>query len=78
MSKDKLPRISYNEKELNDSFFIIQFLTQKFDKDLSIHLTHTQKAVSRAILKLIEESLSWYDYNNIRIESLNKILIIED
>jgi hypothetical protein len=61
LSKNKLPWISYNGEELDDSFFIIQFLTQTFDKDLSIHLTHTQKAVSRAMLKLIEESLSWYE-----------------
>ena len=54
-----MPWITLNEYELGDSFFIIEYLSDKFGKDLSRHLNLTQKAVSRSILKLSEESLYW-------------------
>jgi len=59
-STNKATWITFNGVEIGDSFFIIQFLAKKFGKDLSIHLTQTQKAVSRAMLKLTEESLYWF------------------
>ncbi len=57
--KGKIPWINLNEFEMGDSQFIIDYLSQKLDKDLSKNLTPTQKATERAFLKMIEESLFW-------------------
>lgn len=44
---------------MGDSQFIIDYLSQRLDKDLSKNLSPTQKATQRAFLKMIEESLFW-------------------
>ncbi len=45
--------------QMADSQFIIDFLKEKFDKDLSKRLSLSERAVERAFLKLNEESLFW-------------------
>ena len=45
--------------EMGDSQFIIDYLKDKYDKDLSKNLSPADKAIERAFLKLSEESLFW-------------------
>ncbi len=45
--------------EMGDSQFIMDYLKDKYDKDLSKNLSQTDKAIERAFLKLTEESLFW-------------------
>ena len=45
--------------QMGDSQFIIDYLKEKFDKDLSKNLSLSEKAMERAFLKLTEESLFW-------------------
>ena len=44
---------------MGDSQFIIDYLKEKYDKDLSKGLNPTDKAIERAFQKLTEESLFW-------------------
>ena len=58
-SKGKLTWIEYNDHEVNDSEFIIEFLNKEFNVDLNTHLTAEQKGVGRAIQKMVEENTYW-------------------
>lgn len=57
--KGKIPWIEYNGMVISDSQFCIEYLIQIFEKDLSAHLSPTDKAIARAFLKLNEESARW-------------------
>ena len=57
--KGKIPWITLNGEDISDSEFCIEFLKEKFNKDLSSHLTPVEKAIARAFFKLNEESLRW-------------------
>ena len=57
--KGKIPWISFNNEDISDSQFCIEFLMKKYDKDLSSHLSPIEKSIARAFLKLNEESLRW-------------------
>jgi len=57
--KGKLPYITYNGVEVNDSVFIIKYLSEKFGIDLNGDLTLLQKSVSRGFFRLTEDGLRW-------------------
>jgi glutathione S-transferase len=54
--KGKVPWITLNGVVVSDSQFCIEYLTKKYGKDLSDNLNTIEKAISRALLKLCEES----------------------
>lgn len=58
-SQGQMPYITLNNQDFHDSQFIIEHLTKVYGKDLNDHLSQTEKSISRAILKLVEESLKW-------------------
>lgn len=58
--KGKIPWISFNQEIIADSEFCISYLKNKYNVDLSSHLSPVDKAIARAFLKLNEESLRWY------------------
>lgn len=49
----------FNEEEYPDSNFIIEYLSSYFSTSMENHLSNTDKAISRAFLKMIEEDMSW-------------------
>ncbi len=51
--------MSYNEEEIADTSFCIEWLNQKYGVDLDSHLTAEEKAVSTAFHKLVEDDLYW-------------------
>ncbi|CAI9724091.1 Hypothetical predicted protein [Octopus vulgaris] len=57
--KHKTPWITYNGEVVSDSQFIIEYLNEKFNIDLSSHLTDEQRGVARAMRKMLEEDLLW-------------------
>ncbi|KAL7633401.1 UNVERIFIED_CONTAM: hypothetical protein RMT77_016272 [Armadillidium vulgare] len=57
--KGKSPWITLNGKDYSDSQLIIEFLGEKFQKNLSSRLSEEQKAVSRAMLIMNDEHLFW-------------------
>ncbi|GAB1608544.1 failed axon connections homolog [Argonauta hians] len=58
-SKQKMPWISYNDEVITDSQFIIEYLNKKFDLDFNSKLTDVEKAIARAMQKMMEENLYW-------------------
>ncbi len=58
-AKGKLPYITLNDIDVGDSFFAIKYLSEKFGRDLNDHLTVTERAISHAFYKLIEDSFGW-------------------
>lgn len=57
--KGQSPFIMFNEEEYPDSNFIIEYLSSYFSTSMENHLSNTDKAISRAFLKMIEENMSW-------------------
>ncbi len=57
--KGKLPYIVDEGKTVADSYFILQYLQEKFGNTLDNHLSEEQKATSHVIIKAIEEHLYW-------------------
>ena len=57
--KNKLPYINDNGKEIGDSHFILQYLTQKYDVTLDDGLTKEEKAQAQLYTKALDESLYW-------------------
>ena len=55
----KIPWITLNREHIPDSQFCIEFMINKYDKDLSSHLNPVDKAIARSFLKLAEKSLFW-------------------
>ncbi len=58
-AKGLLPYITLNGEEVADSQFCIEYLANKLGRDLSENLNSTEKAIARALFKMIEESTRW-------------------
>ena len=58
-SKGKMPWIELNGEQVADSQFCIEYLSKKFNINLNAKLSATDLAISRAVLKMTEESLYW-------------------
>ncbi|XP_059082669.1 failed axon connections homolog [Tigriopus californicus] len=57
--KGKAPWMTINGHDLSDSQLCINFLNDKFDKDLDSHLSAEQKATSHCVRIMIEEHYMW-------------------
>ncbi|XP_066525503.1 failed axon connections homolog [Hoplias malabaricus] len=55
----KMPWIEYNQEQVYGSEFIIDFLEEKLGVNLNSSLSPEEKAVSRAITKMVEEHFFW-------------------
>ncbi|XP_076016218.1 failed axon connections homolog [Genypterus blacodes] len=55
----KMPWIEYNQEQVFGSEFIIDFLEERLGVSLNKSLTPQEKAVSRAITKMVEEHFYW-------------------
>ncbi|XP_078069801.1 failed axon connections homolog isoform X2 [Mustelus asterias] len=55
----KMPWIEYNHQKVSGSEFIIDFLQDKLGVNLNKHLDSGERAVSRAITKMMEEHFYW-------------------
>ncbi|KAJ8304573.1 hypothetical protein KUTeg_018156 [Tegillarca granosa] len=58
-SKGQSPFIMINEKEIPDSNFGIDYISDHFGIDPYPGLSKSEKGVARAFLKMIEENLAW-------------------
>lgn len=58
-SQGLMPFIKLNGFQVEDSQKCIEYLSQVYDLDMNKDLTPDQKAISRAVLKMTEESLRW-------------------
>lgn len=57
--KGKLPYIKDGDKIISDSYFILKYINETYQKDLDQKLLADQKAFSYAFIKMIEEHLYW-------------------
>ena len=57
--KQKCPWITCEGIDVADSQFSVEYLGKKFGKNLNIHLTRQQLAVSRSFQKMLEENTYW-------------------
>ncbi|XP_051880599.1 failed axon connections homolog isoform X2 [Pristis pectinata] len=55
----KMPWIEYNHQKVSGTEFIIEFLQDKLGVNLNKHLDPSERAVSRAITKMVEEHFYW-------------------
>lgn len=55
----KMPWIEYNWQQVSGTEFIIDFLEDNLGVNLNKGLSEQEKAVSRAITKMVEEHLYW-------------------
>ncbi|XP_032999371.1 failed axon connections homolog [Lacerta agilis] len=55
----KMPWIEYNCKKVSGTEFIIDFLEEKLGVNLNKHLGPHERAVSRAVTKMVEEHFYW-------------------
>ncbi|NXG15463.1 FAXC protein, partial [Grallaria varia] len=55
----KMPWIEYNHKKVSGTEFIIDFLEEKLGVNLNKHLGPHERAISRAVTKMVEEHLYW-------------------
>ncbi len=55
----QMPYIKYNGEEYAESNLIIEFLTEEFKLDPTEGLEPEQRAVTRAFIKMAEESTAW-------------------
>ncbi|XP_059839152.1 failed axon connections homolog [Hypanus sabinus] len=55
----KMPWIEYNHQKVSGTEFIIDFLQDKLGVNLNKHLDPSERAVSRAITKMVEEHFYW-------------------
>ena len=58
-SKNKTPWMSYNDVDVADSQFCIEYLNKELGIDLSRQLSPQDKAIARAFQKMVEENLYW-------------------
>ena len=58
-SKGKCPWITYNDVDIADSQFCIDFLNNELSVDLDAALSAEDRAVALAFRKLIEDDLYW-------------------
>jgi glutathione S-transferase len=57
--KGKLPWIEHDGQKIGDSGFIIEYLEDRLDLDANAGLSAAERAISRAMRRLIEENLYW-------------------
>jgi hypothetical protein len=57
--KGQLPFIELNGEEIADSAIIVKELSQRYEKDIDACLTNDQKALSHAMISMIENHLVW-------------------
>ena len=69
--KGKMPYIVDGDKTIGDSNFIIDYLKQTYGDPLDAHLTASDRAISLAMRRLIEENLYWVMVHNRWIEPQN-------
>ncbi|XP_008300915.1 failed axon connections homolog [Stegastes partitus] len=55
----KMPWIEYNQEQVFGTEFIIDFLEERLGVSLNKSLTPQEKAVSRAVTKMVEEHFYW-------------------
>ncbi|KAF5907915.1 failed axon connections, partial [Clarias magur] len=55
----KMPWIEYNQEQASGSEFILDFLEEKLGVNLNSDLSPEERAVSRAITKMVEEHFYW-------------------
>ncbi|KAI1897998.1 hypothetical protein AGOR_G00089070 [Albula goreensis] len=55
----KMPWIEYNNQQVSGTEFIIDFLEEKLGMTLNKSLSPQEKAVSRAVTKMVEEHFYW-------------------
>uniref|UniRef100_A0A8C8H1E3 Failed axon connections homolog n=1 Tax=Oncorhynchus tshawytscha TaxID=74940 RepID=A0A8C8H1E3_ONCTS len=55
----KMPWIEYNQEQVSGTEFIIDFLEEKLGVSLNKNLSSQEKAVSRAVTKMVEEHFYW-------------------
>lgn len=55
----QMPWIEYNHEQVSGTEFIIDFLEEKLGVDLNKNLNPQERAVSRAITKMVEEHFYW-------------------
>ncbi|XP_071004523.1 failed axon connections homolog [Oncorhynchus clarkii lewisi] len=55
----KMPWIEYNRQQVSGPEFIIDFLEEKLGVNLNKNLSPQERAVSRAVTKMVEEHLYW-------------------
>ncbi|XP_056300651.1 failed axon connections homolog isoform X2 [Pseudoliparis swirei] len=55
----KMPWIEYNHEQASGSEFIVDFLEEKLGVNLNNSLTPQERAVSRAVTKMVEDHLYW-------------------
>ncbi|TMS10990.1 Failed axon connections-like protein [Larimichthys crocea] len=51
--------MEYNHEQVSGSEFIVDFLEEKLGVNLNKNLTPQERAVSRAVTKMVEEHLYW-------------------
>ncbi|PSB58561.1 glutathione S-transferase [Chamaesiphon polymorphus CCALA 037] len=69
--KGKMPYIVDGDRTIGDSNFIIDYLKQTYGDRLDAHLTPSERAISLAMRRLIEENLYWVMVHNRWIEPAN-------
>ncbi|XP_078383175.1 failed axon connections homolog [Oculina patagonica] len=57
--KGKIPWIEFNEQEIADSNFCIEFLKKVFQVDIDSHLSATEKAIAHSVRTMLEENTYW-------------------
>ncbi len=57
----KMPWIEYNQEQVCGTEFIIDFLEERLGVSLNKSLTPQEKAMSRAITKMVEEHFYWWE-----------------
>ncbi|KAG7320167.1 hypothetical protein KOW79_016020 [Hemibagrus wyckioides] len=55
----KMPWIEYNQEQVSGSEFIIDFLEEKLGVNLNSNLSPEERAMSRAITKMVEDHFYW-------------------
>lgn len=75
--KGKMPYIVDGDKTMGDSGLIIDYLKQTYGDKLDVDLTTSEKAISLAMRRLIEENLYWAILYGRWLESANWEIIKE-
>jgi hypothetical protein len=57
--KGKMPWNTLNGEEHGDSMLCVELLYERYDKDISSHLTAQERAVAKAFQLLVGELLYW-------------------
>jgi hypothetical protein len=60
--KLKLPYVTLNNEDFHDSQFIIEHLSNVYNKDFNADLSLVEKSIARFGFKTLEESFKWTMY----------------